>query len=93
MALDIMENTETTTEVVIEEELDPNEPDKFRHFFTKEDLDRNLFDGAAIQAICGYVKKGLAHPDTSLPICEKCKFIYEFSDWKPHGPEDGEPPL
>jgi hypothetical protein len=93
MAIDTMESTETTTEVVIEEELDPNDPNKFRHLFTKEDLDRNLFDGVAIQAICGFVKRGLANPASTLPFCEKCKFIYEFSDWKPHGPEDGETPL
>lgn len=52
-------------------------PDEFRHYFKKDDLDRNLLDGVAIMAMCGFVKEGLAHPDTALPVCEKCKWIYE----------------
>ncbi len=52
-------------------------PDGHRHYFRKEDLDRNLLDGAAITALCGFVKEGLAHPDTSLPVCEGCHWVYE----------------
>lgn len=37
-------------------------PDKNRHYFKKEDMDRNLLDGVAITAICGFIKVGLACP-------------------------------
>lgn len=52
-------------------------PDEHRHYFRKDDLDRNLFDGAAIEALCGFVKEGLAHPDANLPVCEGCAWVYE----------------
>ena len=52
-------------------------PDEHRHYFRKADLDRNLLEGVPITALCGFVKEGLAHPDTSLPVCEDCHFIYE----------------
>lgn len=52
-------------------------PDEHRHYFTKAGLDANLLDGTPVTAICGFVKEGLAHPDTSLPVCEDCAWIYE----------------
>lgn len=63
----------------LEEELLASDtpPDEHRHYFRKDDLDRNLLDGAAIEALCGFVKEGLAHVDINLPVCESCHWIYE----------------
>jgi len=52
-------------------------PDDFKHYFTKDDLDRNLLEGVAIQAICGFIKEGLATPDIDNPVCPKCKWLYD----------------
>lgn len=52
-------------------------PDKFRHFFKKDDLDLNLLEGKEIKAICGFIKKGLATPDIDLTTCPKCQWLYD----------------
>jgi hypothetical protein len=74
---DLLEQTDT--EIILDEELeeDPNAPDKERHAYSKEDLDANLFEGAVIQALCGHIKRGLAHPDSTLPACELCVALLE----------------
>lgn len=51
-----------------------------RHFFSKEDLDLNLLEGARITALCGFVREGLANPAGNGPICEECHRIYETKD-------------
>lgn len=51
-------------------------PDDHRHFFYKPDLDENLLNGTPVTALCGFVKEGLAHPDTSAPVCERCREIW-----------------
>ena len=70
---DTMERVGTTPDVLAGD----TPPDEFRHYFKKDDLDRNLLDGAPITAVCGFVKGGLAHPDTSLPVCPRCAWLYE----------------
>jgi hypothetical protein len=69
----------TDTDIVLDEELkeDDDAPDEEAHFYRKSDLDRNLFDGAAIVALCGHIKRGLAHPNADLPTCEDCKYLME----------------
>jgi hypothetical protein len=52
-------------------------PDENQHHFRKVDLDKNLFDGVPITALCGFVKEGLARPDTEQPVCDSCHHIME----------------
>lgn len=52
-------------------------PDEVKHYYKKDDLDRNLLLGEEIKALCGHIKKGLAHPGADLPACEECVKIWE----------------
>lgn len=73
MSTDTLERPDTV--IVTEEQLD--DESGFRHYFSKDDLDKNLFEGTPITAICGFVKVGLANPPANLPTCPKCKFLYD----------------
>lgn len=53
------------------------EPPTHRHFFTKEELEYNKAFGTTMKALCGYVKEGTARQLPHLPVCPKCKEIYE----------------
>lgn len=54
---------------------DTGDHDKFSHYVKKADLDKALFDGEAITALCG--KKWLPTADfTKFPVCRTCKDIW-----------------
>lgn len=73
----LLEDAPVIVEDIEEDVVDPDEPAKFKHYFLKSDLDRNLFDGAAIVAFCGFVKVGLAHPAADRPVCPACRDVYD----------------
>lgn len=62
---------------VAPDKTDLDESDGQRHFFRKEDMDRQLFEGVPITALCGYVREGLVNPASDAPVCKKCQWIYE----------------
>ena len=71
---DTLEATEVDLELIFDEESE--EADNIRHFFSKEDLDKQLFTGVAITALCGFVKTDLANPSAGGDVCPKCLWIY-----------------
>jgi hypothetical protein len=57
---------------------DPDEGNGFMHYFRKDHLDAQMLNpGLVIVAACGFKRAGLANPAANLPVCPKCKDIYE----------------
>lgn len=55
---------------------DSGEHDLFSHYVRKSDLDRAIFDGVPIRALCG--KEWLPAGDwKNFPVCPTCKEIFE----------------
>lgn len=55
---------------------DDGDHDKFARYVTKEDLERAIFEGVAIIALCG--KKWRPEGDyAKYPVCPECKEKYE----------------
>lgn len=69
------------SDTIIEEKVRPvdtesGDHDTFAHYALKKDIERAIFDGVEIVALCG--KKWLPTRDfTEYPICPTCKDIYE----------------
>lgn len=55
---------------------DTGDHDTFAHYARKTDIERAMFDGVEIVALCG--KKWLPTKDfTKYPVCPTCKERYE----------------
>jgi hypothetical protein len=64
-------------ELVEEKQLvdDDGNHDKFAHYVRKDELERAIFDGIPVVALCG--KKWLPFGDyKAFPICPTCKEIW-----------------
>lgn len=60
---------------------EPGDHDLFAHYARKTDIERSMFEGVEITALCG--KKWLPTRDfTKFPVCPTCKDIYESMDAK-----------
>lgn len=81
MSTQTEEQTLTEENPVIELEKSPvgydeGDHDRFAHYVRKSDLDKAMFDGVAIQALCG--KKWVPTKDyKKFPVCPDCKKIWE----------------
>lgn len=65
---DLLEKNETVT-------TDSGDHDLFAHYARKTDIERSLFEGVEITALCG--KKWRPSRDfAKFPVCETCKDIY-----------------
>jgi hypothetical protein len=66
---------------VLEEEkvlspVEPGDHDLFSHYASKKDIERSMFEGVEITALCG--KKWRPSRDfTKFPVCQTCKDEYE----------------
>lgn len=55
---------------------DEGDHDLFSHYAKKTDIEKAVFDGAVITALCG--KRWTPTRDfTKFPVCQTCKDIYE----------------
>lgn len=55
---------------------DAGDHDRFAHYFSKKDLDKALFEGQEITALCG--KKDIPLREVGkYPVCPSCKEIWE----------------
>lgn len=81
---DILELTETEQDIFVdlEKAMDDviGEPPTHRHYFSKEELEYNKAFGTTMKALCGYEKVDKARQLDHLPICPKCRAIYEGLD-------------
>lgn len=65
---DTLEKVVTTTEA--------GDHDLFAHYARIKDIEKAIFDGVEITALCG--KKWLPSRDyTKFPVCQTCKDIYD----------------
>lgn len=65
---DLLEQTDTTTIT------DDGEHDLFSHYAHKADIERSMFDGVEITALCG--KKWRPSRDfTRYPVCKTCEEV------------------
>lgn len=74
----------TMLEITEEQKLDttPQEPgdhDRFAHYYSKKDLDRAMFDGVSITALCGKVDRPLRGIE-GRTVCPDCKEAWEAKD-------------
>ncbi|GAA1915174.1 hypothetical protein GCM10009775_04510 [Microbacterium aoyamense] len=67
MSTDTLEKTTTTTEA--------GEHDLFAHFAKKTDIERAVFDGVAITALCGKTWRP-TRDFAKFPVCPTCAEIY-----------------
>jgi hypothetical protein len=74
--------TETATSTIEEThvettpELDDGDHERFAHYVSKEGLDRAIFLGEEVRALCGKVWLPLKDP-SKFPVCPECKTLYE----------------
>lgn len=69
MSTDLLEDTKITP-------TDTGDHDLFSHYARKSDIERSMFEGIPITALCG--KRWRPSRDfTKFPICQTCKDIYE----------------
>lgn len=64
--------------IEIDEKLsvDDGDHDLFSHYCRKGDIERSMFDGVDITALCG--KKWRPSRDfAKFPVCQSCKEIYD----------------
>jgi len=70
MMSDVLEDVKTTHFV------DEGDHDLFSHYAKKADIEKSMFEGVEITALCG--KKWRPSRDfTKFPVCQTCKDIYE----------------
>lgn len=70
MAADILEEEKVTVDI------NNGDHDLFSHYAKKSDIERSMFDGVEITALCG--KKWRPSRDfTQFPVCQTCKDILE----------------
>ncbi|MEW1990734.1 DUF3039 domain-containing protein [Microbacterium sp. NPDC078849] len=69
MSTDTLEKPDTVT-------TDAGDHDLFSHYARKDDIERSMFEGVEITALCG--KKWRPSRDfTKFPVCGTCKTILE----------------
>lgn len=67
----LLEDTSVVTEVT-----EPGDHDLFSHYAKKTDIERAIFDGVEIEALCG--KKWRPSRDfTKFPVCQTCQDLYD----------------
>lgn len=67
---DVLEETDVTTTT------EEGDHDLFSHYAKKSDIERSMFDGVEITALCG--KKWRPSRDfTKFPVCQTCKDVYD----------------
>lgn len=69
MSTDTLEHVDVTT-------TNDGDHDKFAHYFARKDLDRALFDGVEVTALCGKTTRPLAGIE-GRTVCPPCKEIYD----------------
>ena len=70
MLSDVLEDVKTTHFT------DEGDHDLFSHYAKKVDIEKSMFEGIEITALCG--KKWRPSRDfTKFPVCQTCKDIYE----------------
>lgn len=76
--------TDTTVERTTETYRgEPGDDERFSHYARKEAIERAIFDGVPLTALCG--KKWLPTRDPKrFPVCPACKDAY---DQLPDGPD------
>jgi phosphomannomutase len=55
---------------------DDGDHDRFQHYFSKKDIENNIFFGKPMKALCGKVLERQVDPK-GRPVCDTCKYIYE----------------
>lgn len=50
--------------------------DRFQHYFHKKDIERNIFEGVPMRALCGKVVAQQVDPQ-GRTICSECQDIYD----------------
>lgn len=84
MESDLLEKEDTTTVPVDSE---GGDHDLFSHYANKLDIERAVFEGATITALCG--KQWTPNRDfTKFPVCPTCKEKYEAMDWREGQPRE-----
>lgn len=69
MSTDVLEDVDTTIAPT-----DAGDHDLFSHYARKKDIERSMFEGVDIEALCG--KKWRPSRDfTKYPVCGTCKDI------------------
>lgn len=69
MGADVLEKPDVVT-------TDNGDHDRFAHLFKKADIERAMFDGATITALCG--KKDVPTRDfTKFPKCDTCQEVLD----------------
>lgn len=70
---DVLEDIKEETVTI---DAENGDHDLFAHYAKKTDIERAVFDGAVIKALCG--KEWTPNRDfTKFPVCPTCKEIYE----------------
>lgn len=55
---------------------DEDDHDRFSHYVPKPDLERAIFDGVPVRALCGKMWLPTKDPDR-FPVCPECKEKWE----------------
>lgn len=69
MESDLLERTDLKT-------TDTGDHDLFAHYCRKVDIERSMFEGVEIQALCGKMWRP-SRDFASFPVCPECKEVYE----------------
>lgn len=74
---------------VIELPVDVNDGDhdRFQHYFSKADINKNLMHGVPMRALCGKIVTEQVDPK-GRTVCETCK--YELEHWVGSNLPEGE---
>jgi hypothetical protein len=82
-----MADSSVLEDVKLDQVTEDGDHDLFAHYAKKSDIERSMFDGVEITAMCG--KKWRPSRDfTQFPVCPECKEQYEALEWR-----EGEPQL
>ncbi len=77
--MDTLEDTIVDSDVKID--TTSGDHDLFAHYARKADIEKSMFEGVEIVALCG--KKWRPSRDfTKYPVCPDCKAKYEAMDWR-----------
>ena len=70
---DVLEDVKEETVTI---DTENGDHDLFAHYAKKTDIEKSMFDGVEITALCG--KKWRPSRDfTKFPVCQTCKEIYD----------------
>lgn len=82
----------TILEVNTDEKLkvtDNGDHDKFQHYFYKSSIERNIFEGTPMQALCGKIVEQQVDPQGKT-ICNECQVMMDevVGSNRPEGDRD-----